>query len=168
MTYAELDAEASLIPIGSEGLLAIETFQGSRTPSTYLHVPKDFSNVSVFYFIVFCFILFYYYLIISGVLANIYSVRHISRFFLFLELLYTAVFLPFLIVINLLYFILLYSSTFYSILFYSTLLYSTLLYSTTLYCVWSPILFYSTLLYFNLLYSILFCPIPLHSILYSN
>ena len=76
VTYAELDAEASLIPIGSEGLLAIETFQGSRTPSTYLHVPKDFSNVSVF-FIVFCFILFYYYLIISGVLANIYSVRHI-------------------------------------------------------------------------------------------
>ena len=63
VTYAELDAEASLIPIGSEGLLAIETFQGSRTPSTYLHVPKDFSNVSVFlfYFIVFCFILFYYF-----------------------------------------------------------------------------------------------------------
>ena len=62
VTYAELDAEASLIPIGSEGLLAIETFQGSRTPSTYLHVPKDFSNVSVF-FIVFCFVLFCFILL---------------------------------------------------------------------------------------------------------
>ena len=67
VTYAELDAEASLIPIGSEGLLAIETFQGSRTPSTYLHVPKDFSNVSVFYFCV----LFYFILLLLNYFRRI-------------------------------------------------------------------------------------------------
>ena len=59
VTYAELDAEASLIPIGSEGLLAIETFQGSRTPSTYFNSSKDFIFLSVsFYFIPFYFIFF--------------------------------------------------------------------------------------------------------------
>ena len=58
VTYAELDAEASLIPIGSEGLLAIETFQGSRTPSTYFNSSKDFIFLSVsFYFIPFFFFL---------------------------------------------------------------------------------------------------------------
>jgi sugar (pentulose or hexulose) kinase len=34
LTYSQLDSEASLIPVGSEGILAIETFQGSRTPVT--------------------------------------------------------------------------------------------------------------------------------------
>ena len=34
VSYASLDAEAALLPIGAEGLLAIETFQGSRTPVT--------------------------------------------------------------------------------------------------------------------------------------
>ena len=63
VTYAELDAEASLIPIGSEGLLAIETFQGSRTPSTYYNGPKDFLffqfSFVYFHFILLCF--FYLY-----------------------------------------------------------------------------------------------------------
>lgn len=34
---AQLDAEAHELPIGSEGLAALETFQGSRTPMTDLH-----------------------------------------------------------------------------------------------------------------------------------
>jgi ribulose kinase len=34
VTYAQLDAEAQAVPIGSEGLLALETFQGQRTPTT--------------------------------------------------------------------------------------------------------------------------------------
>ena len=33
-SYAALDAEAALIPVGAGGLLAVETFQGSRTPVT--------------------------------------------------------------------------------------------------------------------------------------
>ena len=33
-TLAELDAEAQSVPIGAEGVLALETFQGSRTPVT--------------------------------------------------------------------------------------------------------------------------------------
>ena len=33
-SYAELDAEAAMIAPGSEGLMVIETFQGSRTPVT--------------------------------------------------------------------------------------------------------------------------------------
>ena len=32
--YRDLDAEAALIPPGSDGLVALETFQGSRTPDT--------------------------------------------------------------------------------------------------------------------------------------
>ena len=35
LTYVQLDKEAELIPIGAEGLLAVETFQGSRTPGKY-------------------------------------------------------------------------------------------------------------------------------------
>jgi pentose-5-phosphate-3-epimerase len=34
ISYKDLDAEASKIPIGCDGLLAIETFQGQRTPVT--------------------------------------------------------------------------------------------------------------------------------------
>ena len=32
VTYVQLDNEAAQIPLGSGGLIAIETFQGSRTP----------------------------------------------------------------------------------------------------------------------------------------
>ena len=32
VTYVQLDKEAAQIPLGSGGLIAIETFQGSRTP----------------------------------------------------------------------------------------------------------------------------------------
>jgi hypothetical protein len=32
LTYVQLDEEAKAVPLGSGGLLAIETFQGSRTP----------------------------------------------------------------------------------------------------------------------------------------
>lgn len=35
LTYVQLDKEAELIPIGAEGLLAVETFQGSRTPGKH-------------------------------------------------------------------------------------------------------------------------------------
>jgi pentose-5-phosphate-3-epimerase len=34
LSYAELDAEAAAVPVGAGGLLAVETFQGSRTPVT--------------------------------------------------------------------------------------------------------------------------------------
>eukprot|EP01041_Mallomonas_annulata_P012183 gene12183-25579_t len=34
LSYKELDDEASQVPIGAEGLIALETFQGSRTPVT--------------------------------------------------------------------------------------------------------------------------------------
>jgi ribulose kinase len=34
LTYKHLDDEASLVPIGAEGLICLETFQGSRTPVT--------------------------------------------------------------------------------------------------------------------------------------
>lgn len=34
LTFQDLDLEAAQIPIGAEGLLALETFQGARTPST--------------------------------------------------------------------------------------------------------------------------------------
>lgn len=34
VSYAELDTEAADVPVGCEGLLALETFQGSRTPVT--------------------------------------------------------------------------------------------------------------------------------------
>lgn len=34
VSYAELDAEAAALPVGADGLLAVETFQGSRTPVT--------------------------------------------------------------------------------------------------------------------------------------
>ncbi len=34
LTYAALDAEAAALPAGAHGLLAVETFQGSRTPVT--------------------------------------------------------------------------------------------------------------------------------------
>ena len=34
MSYEQLDAEAALVPPGSEGLLCVESFQGSRTPVT--------------------------------------------------------------------------------------------------------------------------------------
>lgn len=33
-SYSKLDAEADLIPVGSEGLVSLTTFQGSRTPVT--------------------------------------------------------------------------------------------------------------------------------------
>ena len=33
-SYKELDAEAAEVEVGCEGLLALETFQGSRTPVT--------------------------------------------------------------------------------------------------------------------------------------
>lgn len=37
LSYAQLDEEASKIPIGSGGVMVLETFQGSRTPATDPH-----------------------------------------------------------------------------------------------------------------------------------
>ena len=38
LTYVQLDEEAKEVPLGSGGLLAIETFQGSRTPGKILRI----------------------------------------------------------------------------------------------------------------------------------
>ena len=51
VTYVQLDKEAAQIPLGSGGLIAIETFQGSRTPGMIrpiVYIPSDiFSYLNI-------------------------------------------------------------------------------------------------------------------------
>ena len=49
LSYATLDEEAAGIPIGADGVLCLETFQGSRTPITEPSARGAFAGLSLFH-----------------------------------------------------------------------------------------------------------------------
>ena len=49
LSYTALDEEASRVPVGADGLLCLETFQGSRTPKTDPLARGAFAGLSLFH-----------------------------------------------------------------------------------------------------------------------